>query len=152
MKTSHYWALAALAWAGFIVSFFLPAFDQMPGWKAAVLQGIFWPQAIQGNSLSIHYLLLGFANLLMLLSPFFIARGAQDGRFIKWLRGLSLASVLLVWLFVGRLLGAQLRHGQGLLSGDVRVGCYLWAISFILICLASLLQPIPLKAQPRQAV
>jgi hypothetical protein len=146
MKTAiRHWVFAAVAWAIFIVSFFLPAFDQMPGWKAALLPPLFWPQAIQGNLLAIHYLLLTFANLLMIVSPFFIAWGARDGRFVKWLRGLSLGATVLVWLFLVRLIAA---HN----GADLRIGCYLWAASFVLLFLASVLQRKPLKNENSQRV
>ena len=67
--TLYHWIFAITAWAGFIVSFVVPAFDQMPGWKAACLQGQFWQQATHGNWLATHYILLSLANLVMLLSP-----------------------------------------------------------------------------------
>jgi hypothetical protein len=131
---------AAAAWVIFIVSFFLPAFDQMPGWKAAILPAFFWRQAMQGDLLAIHLLLLTIANLLMIVSPFFIAWGARDVRFVNWLRGLSVGATVLVWLFLVRLIAA---HN----GADLRFGCYLWAASFVLICLASMLQQKPLKGE-----
>lgn len=124
---------AIAAWTLFVVSFFLPALDQMPGWKASILQSFFWQSALQGQWLSIHYLLLTFANLLMMGSPFFLAWAGQDMRFLKWLRGLSLAAVFLVWSFVFELLA----HKD---SGGLKAGCFLWATSFIFLFLASLLQ------------
>jgi hypothetical protein len=142
--TCHHWAIAIIAWIAFIVSFFLPAFDQMPGWKAAILQEFFWPQAIQGDLLAVHYQLLTFANVLMIISPFFLKWGKNDARFVKGLRGLSLAATVLVWLFLARLLA---NHN----GPDLRIGCYLWAASFILLCVASWHQPIPLKARTQQA-
>jgi hypothetical protein len=145
MKTTrHHWTIAIIAWTAFIVSFFLPAFDQMPGWKAAILQDLFRPQAMQGDLIAIHYLLLTFANVLMVISPFFLGWGKHDARFVKGLRGLSIAATILVWLFLARLL---VNHN----GPDLRMGCYLWAGSFVLLCLASWLQPIPLKAKAPQA-
>lgn len=146
MKTTFvHWALAAAAWAIFIVSFFLPAFDQMPGWKAATLHSLFWPQALQGNLLAVHYLLLTLANVLMLASPFLVAGGAHDARFLKCLRGWSLAAAVLAWLFLARLLAGHNFH-----NSDLRIGSYLWASSFVLLCLASLLQPLPIKTKTAQ--
>jgi hypothetical protein len=146
MKTTIYhWALAIVAWAIFIVSFFLPAFDQIPGWKAALLACSSWQSAIQGNPLAIHFVLLTFANLVMVVSPFFTVWGVRDGGFVKWLRGLSVAATVLVWLFLARLMA-------GHQEADLRVGCYLWAVSFVLLCLASLLQRVPLKEKPAEMV
>jgi len=144
-STVYHWALAVAAWAGFIVSFFLPAFDQMPGWRAAGLQGIFWQQATQGNWLAVHYILLTLANLAMLVSPYFIIRGAQDVLFIKWLRGLSVAAAVLVLLFPVLL---QTIH----MARDLRVGYFLWAGSFVLLCLAAILQPISLKVKALETI
>jgi hypothetical protein len=145
MKTTiHHWAFGIAAWAGFTISFFLPAYDQMPGWRAAILQDYFWPQAMQGNLLAVHYLLLTGANLVMVVSPFFMAWGKNDVRFVKWLRGLSLGAMTFVWLFLARLFG---NHD----GNDLRIGCYLWAASFVLLCLASLAQPMPLKAKAPEA-
>lgn len=138
-------ALAIIAWASFFVSFFLPAFDQSPGWKAAILQQFFWSQAVQGNQLAVHYLLLTFANLVMVVSPFFMAWGADDARFVKWLRGLSLAAMVLVWLFVARLLAIHMGR-------DLRIGCYFWAGSFVVLCLASWFQPATAKAKAVEMV
>jgi hypothetical protein len=139
----HHWALAIVAWTGFIVSFFLPAYGQMSGWKSAVLQNFFWRQAMQGDTLAVHYLLVTVANLVMLVSPIFIVWGARDFRFVKWLRGLSLAAAVLVWMFIARLLANHNGH-------DMKIGCYCWAALFVLLCLASLLQPVPVKTHSAQ--
>jgi len=134
---------AVVAWAIFVVSFFLPAMDQMPGWKTAILQSVFWPQALQGQWMSIHYLLLILPNLLMLASPFLLAWAGYDARFLKWLRGLSLAAVALVWSFVFGLLAHK--DGDGL-----KIGCYVWASSFVFLLLASLLQTADAKNKVAQ--
>jgi hypothetical protein len=139
MKTTIlHWAIAIMAWVIFVVSFFLPAFDQAPGWKAAILQELFWSQAVQGNHIAIHYLLLTFGNLVMVVSPFFIAWGADDIRFVKWLRGLSLVAAVLVWLFLARLMAIHMGR-------DLRFGCYFWAGSFVVLCVASWFQPGTMK-------
>jgi hypothetical protein len=145
MKTTlHHWTMAFAAWIVFIVSFFLPALDEMPGWKAAILQGMFWSEALQGDTWDIHYLLLTLANLLMLASPFLLAWAGDDVRFLKWLRGLSLGAMILVWSFLARLL---LTDHNG---GTLKIGCYLWAVSFVLLFLASLLQTARVKNRVAQ--
>lgn len=117
----------------------------MPGWKAACLQEQFWQQATQGNLLAVHYLFLTVANLVMLLSPYFIVRGAQDALFVKWLRGLSLAAAVLVWSFPATL---QAIH----MARDLRTGYFLWAASFVLLYVGAMLQPVPLKEKISEAV
>ncbi|MGH7939900.1 MAG: hypothetical protein ACREFR_02360 [Limisphaerales bacterium] len=139
MKTSLcHWPLAVIGWASFVVSFFVPAFDQMAGWKAAVLQQSFWQPASHGNVLAAHYMLLALANLAMLVSPYFIIRGTRDGAWVRWLRGVSLAAAVLVWLFPVEMM----RIGM---ARDLRVGFYLWAASFVLIFVAAWIQPAPAK-------
>lgn len=144
-STIYHWVFAIVAWTIFVVSFFLPAYDQMPGWKAAILQGFFWPLAVQGNLLAVHYVLITFVNLLMVISPFFVGWGAHDARFVKWLRGLSIVATVLVWMFLARLVAGHMGH-------DLRIGCYLWAASFVLLFLASLLQPRTVKGKILQSV
>jgi hypothetical protein len=146
MKISiHHWAFAFVAWAIFIVAFFLPAIDLMPGWKAAILQGLFWQQALERNPLAIHYLLLTFANLVMVVSPFFKAWGADDARFVKGLRGLSLAATVLVWSFLAPLMAVHMER-------DLRFGYYFWATSFVVLSVSSLAQPATTKAKVAETV
>jgi len=137
MKTTiRHWAFAIIAWASFIISFFLPAFGKIPGWKAAIIASSSWQQAMHGNLLAIHFLLLTFANPLILVSPFFLAGGARDVRFVKCLRGLSLAATVLVWLFLAWPLAAHM-------GDELGIGYYLWASSFLFLSVASFLQPNP---------
>lgn len=146
MKTTNrHKTLAVIAWASFIISLFLPAFDKMPGWIAAMMQEGFLQPAIQGNPPAVHYLLLTFANLVMIVSPFFMAWGVEDGRFVKWLRWLSLAATLLVWLFLGQLWAVQMAH-------DLKIGYYLWAGSFVVLSMAAWLQPATVKAKVAEMV
>lgn len=141
MKTTiHHWVFAIVAWTIFVVSFFLPALDEMPGWKAAILSATSWQQAMQGNLFAVHFMLLAVANLLMVVSPFFVFWGAQDGRFVKWFRGLSIAAAVLVWSFPGWLLFGH--H-----MADLKIGYYLWAASFVVLCVASLMQPATVKGK-----
>lgn len=112
----------------------------MPGWKAAILQGLFWPQAIQGNLLAVHYLVLAFANLVMIISPFFMGWGVADVRFVKWLRWLSIGAMVLVWLFLGQLWAIHMGKDSNM-AQDLRSGFYLWAGSFVVLTVAAWLQP-----------
>jgi hypothetical protein len=135
--------LAFAAWIVFAVSFFLPALNQLVGWKTALLQSFFWPQALQGQWPSIHYLLLTFANVLMLTSPFLLARAGRKARFLKTFRWLSLGAAILVWSFIILLFATNN-------SADLKIGCYLWATSFDLLLLASLLQTATARAKMAQ--
>jgi hypothetical protein len=135
---------AIAAWIVFVISFGLPAFDDWLGWKCAILHPLFWSSALQGQWTSIHYLLLTLANLLMLASPFLLARAGQDARVLKWLRGLSASAFVLVWSYLIELfvLGSR---------SDMRIGCYLWGASFGLLLAASLLQTVPGKVVRQNA-
>src|ERR1035437_3764574 len=93
--------LAWSAWALFVISFFLPALgDNAPGWKCAGISAtaISWPD-FWHNWMDIHLASLTLANLLMIVSPLWLARFSQNSHFIKWLRGLSFAALVLVWSF-----------------------------------------------------
>lgn len=131
---------AFAAWAIFAISFFLPALNQLVGWKTALLQSFFWPQALQGQWPSIHYLLLTFANVLMLASPFLLAGARRKTRFLKVFRWLSLGAAVLVWSFIILLFATN--NGA-----DLKVGCYLWATSFDFLLLASLVQTATAKTK-----
>jgi hypothetical protein len=144
---------AIAAWAIFVIAFFLPALDEVPGWKAAILQNLAWQSALAGDWMSIHYLLLTLANLLMIGSPFLLAWAGQDERFLKWLRGLSLAAVVLVWSYVFEFAAHNLgAPSNSILSmGGLKIGCYLWALSCVFLCLASFLQTTATKSSVSQS-
>jgi hypothetical protein len=135
-NTSH-WnrPLAITAWAIFIISFFLPSYGRFRGWQCAVLHQYFWPNAMLGNLGCIHYLLLTLANLLMLASPFLLTRFSQDTQQLKRLHHLMFGAAILVWSFVLELLVQK--------DGDLRVGCYVWSLSFALLYLSVLSQFMP---------
>ncbi len=132
--------IAIAAWVIFAVSFFLPALNQLVGWKTALLQSFFWPQALQGQWPSIHYLLLTFANVLMLASPFLLLWSGRKALFLKTFRWLSLGAAVLVWSFIILLFATD--NGA-----DLKIGCYLWATSFDFLLLASLVQTATAKTK-----
>jgi hypothetical protein len=121
--------LAHTAWAIFIVSFFLPSYDNGPGWKCAILQGYFWEGVTQGQWGSIHYELLTLANLLMLASPWLVFKFGGSPRVVKWFRALTLGASILVWSFIGLLLASD--------RSALKVGCFVWGISFVVIHLST---------------
>ncbi|HEX3890868.1 MAG TPA: hypothetical protein VHX90_08465 [Verrucomicrobiae bacterium] len=125
--------LALAAWISFVVSFFLPAYGDGQGWRCAGLSAtaVSWPEFWHGNWPTIHLASLTLANLLMIVSPFLLPQFSQNKRFLKWLRYSSFAALVLVWSYV--LLGIAYGGGK-----DLKVGCYVWSSSFLLLCLSTL--------------
>jgi hypothetical protein len=125
--------LAWSAWILFAVSFFLPADDDMLGWRCAALSAtaVTWAEFWHGDWFSIHLSSATLANLLMIVSPFLLPRFSQNKRRLKWLRFSSLAALVLVWSFVLTLLA----HADG---KYLKIGCYVWAISFLPLFLSTL--------------
>lgn len=118
--------LAWTAWTMFVLSFFLPAYADGFGWACAWLSLSAWRER-PGNLFDIHLAVLTLGNLLMIISPFLLPLLSQNARRMKWLRGSCLVASLLVWSFVIRLAAGK----------DLRIGCYVWAISFLLLGLAT---------------
>jgi hypothetical protein len=126
--------LAWAAWISFVVSFFLPAYGHGRGWQCAVLSATAgpWGGYRPNNWMTlIHLNSLTLANLLMIISPFLLMRFSQGLRFMKWWRVFSFLALGLVWSF----LLLFYTHGDG---KDLKVGCYVWAASFLLLCLSTL--------------
>lgn len=126
--------LAWSAWALFVASFFLPALgDDAPGWKCAGISAtaVTWAEFWHGNWGTIYLASLTLANLLMIVSPFLLPQFSQNKRFLKWLRYSSFAALVLVWSYV--LLGIAYGGGK-----DLKVGCYVWTASFLLLFLSTL--------------
>jgi hypothetical protein len=126
--------LAWTAWTLFAISFFIPAYGDMLGWRCAGMSAtaVSWAEFWQGNWFTIHFASLTLANLLMIASPFLLRRFSQNKLFLKWLRFANVAALILVWSYVLLLLA----H-----AGDrkyVEVGCYIWSASFLLLCLSTL--------------
>jgi hypothetical protein len=126
--------LAVIAWAAFVISFFLPSYAEGRGYQCAVMHSVFWSGAMQGNWGSIHYLLLTLPNLLMLASPFLLLRFGEYVRCLSWLRYSTFAASILVWLFLILLLA-------DVGGSDLRIGAYVWASSFVFLLLSLILLP-----------
>jgi hypothetical protein len=126
--------LAWTAWALFAVSFFIPTYADWLGWQCAGISAmvVSWPDFWQRNWFNpLHLASMTLANLLMIASPFLLPRFSQNKRLLKWLRFASFAALILVWSFVLLLL----THADG---PDLKVGCYVWSTSFLLLCLSTL--------------
>ena len=133
--------LAWLAWGTFVASFFLPVFANGGwGWQCAFLSAtaVSWPETRQGNWIDIHLSLLTLANVLLIASPFLLPRFSQSARFMKWMRCLYFAALMLVWSFLLLLLA----HMDW---KELKFGCYVWSSSFFLLWLSTL------KARNRKA-
>ena len=124
MKTLNL-PLVYFTWAIYVISYFVPAFMEGWGWQCAILQKTFWDGAMRGEWGAINYELLTLCNVLMLASPLFLFLGGS----MKWFRILTLAAVILVWVFLGMLL-----HDS---AKEIKVGAYMWGASFILLHLSS---------------
>ena len=117
-------------WGLFVISFFLPSCGDLWGWQCAVLSvtSVSWPNFFTtfGN---IYFASLTLANLLMIASPFLLWHFSRKTGSLKWLGCSSLVAMALVWSYV--LLAAT--HGS---AKDFKIGCYIWAFSFLPLCLS----------------
>jgi hypothetical protein len=125
-----------LAWAGwvsFVLSFFLPSFGDGLGWRCAGLSAtaLSWPDFSFRNWFDIHLVSLTLANLLMIASPFLLLRFSRTANSLRWLRLSIFTALTLVWSFLLLLI----THEDG---KDLKVGCYVWAVSFLLLFLSTL--------------
>ena len=118
-------------WGLFAVSFFLPACRDLWGWQCAVLSAtsVSLPNFFT-NLGSIYFASLTLANLLMMASPFLLWHFSRKTGSPKWLSCSSLMAMALVWSYV--LLAAT--HGS---AKDLKIGCYIWAFSFLPLCLST---------------
>jgi hypothetical protein len=128
-------SLAWTAWILFAVSFFLPAHQYAGmGWRCAYMSahGFVDPEFWHGK-FSDDYLLtlLTLANLLMIGSPFWLFRYAQKAVLKKWFDISTFAALILVWSYI--LL--WLTHSD---RSELRIGCYVWGSSFLLLSLSTL--------------
>jgi hypothetical protein len=133
--------LAIAAWSIYFISFFLPSYTVMRGWQCATLQHVFWPKALQGDLLSIHYQFLLLANLLMLASPWLLARFSRNARQLQWVHHLTLGAMIVVCGFLLQLIA----YGA---AGGLKIGCFVWMFSFTLLYLSVRVQLSVLRRHP----
>ena len=127
---------AILAWVLYLVSLGLPSYSDVRGYGCALAHGLFWQDALDGQWLSILYILLTSSNILMLASPFLLMRlrFADDDRPLIRLRWATVVGALLPSSFLGALLVTEgLNHLQ--------VGAFVWAASFIVLHFATRASP-----------
>ena len=129
--------LAGAAWTLFTVSFFLPSFNgffsPMWGWQCAAesVRQLFAPDNWSDWWSNLHLESLTLANVLMLASTFLLPRLSKNAHALKWLRFANFVAVALVWSFLIR----GIADGSG---KDLKIGCYVWASSFLLLSLSAL--------------
>lgn len=123
--------LARIAWALFLISFLLPAYADGRGWQCAGLSAtaVSWPDFWQGNWLSIHLALLTLANVAMVVSFFWLSFFSHRLSSMKWPRITFFAAFILVWSFISLFI---FEGG----ANDLKIGCYLWTLSFLLLFLS----------------
>lgn len=126
--------LAWAAWILFVVSFFLPALGTASGLGCAGISAtaVSWPDFRYGNWATIYLASLTLSNVLMVASPFLLPRFSRTANSMKWLRGSIFAIAILVWSYVLLLLIFMQK------KSDLKIGCYIWTISFLLLCLSTL--------------
>ena len=140
--------LAWAAWVSFVASFFLPTYRDGRGWQCAGLSAttLSWSDCWHGNWPSIHLALLTLANLLMIVSPFLLARFSLNLHFVKWWRAFNFLALSLVWSFLVMMLAHTDRN-------DLKIGCYVWAMSFLLLFVSTLkIRSQKIKLQKEQYV
>ena len=123
--------LAWMAWCLFVVSFFLPAYANGRGWQCAGVSIMAMPDFQPANWGIVHLESLSLANLLMISSPLFLMYFSRSTRLMNWFRISTFLASVLVWTFVLLLLA----HADG---KDLKIGCYVWAASFLSLCLSTL--------------
>jgi hypothetical protein len=130
--------LAWIAWGSFVISFFLPACNQLRGWQCAGLS----ITSIWGNGGGLCLASMTLANLFMVASFFLTLRFSQKKRVMQGLRLSSLAALILVWLYVLGLIAT----GGG---PSLKIGCYVWSLSFLLLFLSVFKIPGRKRSQPK---
>lgn len=125
--------LAWTAWVAFLVSFYLPASSGMSGFECAMAV-LPWRVEFSGTVLEffkayifvIHYQLLDFSNLFMLVTPVFILLFWGEERRLKRIGHWALAASIVV----GLLFPISLFWQEGISVWEA--GFYLWIGSFAL--------------------
>jgi hypothetical protein len=130
--------LAGVAWALFIISFFLPAAMDARGYQCAslLLSPWMWRQALHGDWQSMEFLLMLVSNLIMLASPFLFIKWTGTARSLRWVRRATFLALFFVWSWFGRgvLSDLFIAHDSGL--AGILPGFYVWAASFLILHLA----------------
>jgi hypothetical protein len=125
--------IAITAWSLFVGSFFLPSYAEGWGWQCAGLSAtaVSWPEFRSGQWFTIWFASLTLANVLMLASPWVLLRLSKHPAIMRVFRYASMAAALLVGSWVV-MFGWNDRI-------DLKVGCFVWAASFLLLAIAPLI-------------
>ena len=115
--------LLTAAWIVFTVSLFLPAAEDMAGWRCAAACAAMITNLKEW--LGVYYFVFTIPNLLMLLSPLIVYRLNRKPHKLKWLNFAALFCALYVSVF-----GIINWTSQGF---ALKIGYYLWLVSFWLL-------------------
>jgi hypothetical protein len=126
-------SLGWAAWIIFATAFFLPAYAGGFGWQCAGLSAtcVTWPEFTfsLSNWSTILLFLMTPANVVMAVSPFLVSKLSRRPLAFKWLRAANVTAFALVWTYFLLLFFHSERQ-------DLRIGCYLWAASFLMFSLS----------------
>ena len=122
----------------FVVSFFLPAYYNIPGYECAqiVLTDIWGDESDQRNRflVSVYYLAFNFSNGLMLALPVLLLIRFRAKPVPLWMVGIQFVLLLHVLSWPVIHLVESVEEFQ-----EIKVGYYLWLLSMCLILVASVL-------------
>jgi hypothetical protein len=123
--------IAITAWSLFAVSFLLPC-GAFWGWQCAAVSAtaVTWPEFRRGDWFAIWLASLTLANVLMLASPWVLFCFSKRPAIMRTFRYASVAALLLVWSWVVPFCYSG--------NVDLKVGCYVWAVSFLLLAISPL--------------
>jgi hypothetical protein len=140
---AYHLPFAAAAWGLFVVSFFLPAYDENFGWQCALLSlnAWVWPDDAL-DPVRIHLMLLSLPNLFMIMSPFFVLRAAGAPRTLRWLRRFAAVCVLLTATFI-------LEFARGNELKGLHIGYFVWVFSFGLLGMSFVRGAVGLQGEAR---
>lgn len=129
-------SLGWAAWIIFVIAFFLPAVPGYFGWQCAAISAtcVSWSEFNLKNWGVILLFLMTPANLVMLVSPFFVAKLSRRPLAFKWLRAANLTAFALVWTYLTLMITNSDQVWESF--HDLRLGCYLWAASFLMFSLS----------------
>ena len=115
------------------IAFSLRATPDLFGWQCAAISAtcLTWPDFTfsLNNWGTILMFLLTPANVVMAVSPFLVSKLSCRPLAFKWLRAANITAFALVWTYFLLLFFHSERQ-------DLRIGCYLWAASFLMFSLS----------------
>jgi hypothetical protein len=126
--------IAIMGWSLFAVSFILPSCGKGLGWQCAGISAtaVSWSEFRTGEWQAIWFASLTLANGLMLVSPWVLFRLSKRPIIMRSFRYAAVAAALLVDVWVLAIICGSDGY-------DLKVGCFVWAASFLLLAIAPLI-------------